>query len=75
MNLPVLSQIEESINQLPLDEQLWLIERVAQRIRANIVSQNAWDNELAQMASDIEIQNELRKIDAEFAPEGIFLSN
>ena len=33
MNSSVLSQIGESINQLSLDEQLWLIEQLAHRIR------------------------------------------
>lgn len=67
MNLPVLAEIEESINQLPLDEQLWLIERITQRLRAHITAQSAWDNQLAAMASDPEIQNELQNIADEFA--------
>ena len=62
MNLSVLSQIEESISQLTLDEQLWLVERVAQRIRTHVVAQSAWDNQLATMASDPEIQSELMSV-------------
>ncbi len=63
----VLSQIEERINQLPIDEQLWLIERVAQRIREQMLKQGVFDQQLATMAADPEIQRELHKIDEEFA--------
>lgn len=66
MNLPTLSQIEESINQLPVDQQLRLIERVAQRIRGHIACKGAIEDQLAAMASDPQIQNELRKIGEEF---------
>ena len=34
MNFPTLSQIEEHITQLSVDEQLWLIARMIQRLRA-----------------------------------------
>ena len=64
---PVLSRIEESINQLSLDEQLWLIEQLAHRIRENTLKQSVWDNQLVAMAADPEIQNELQKIGEEFA--------
>ena len=67
MNSPVLSQIEESINRLSLDEQLWLIEQLAHRIRKSTLKQSVWDNQLAAMAADPEIQNELQRIDEEFA--------
>ena len=63
----VLSQIEERIHQLPIDEQLWLIERVAQRIREHVVKQQAFEKQLVAMAADPEIQSELHKIDEEFA--------
>ena len=63
----VLSQIEERINQLPIDEQLWLIERVAQRIREHMLKLGVFDQQLAAMAADPEIQRELHKIDEEFA--------
>jgi hypothetical protein len=61
-----LSQIEESINQLSLDEQLWLIEQLAHRIRENTLKQSVWHNQLAAMAADPEIRNELQKIGVEF---------
>ena len=66
MNSSVLSQIEEGINQLSLDEQLWLIEQLAHRIRQNTLQQSVWDSQLAAMAADPEIQNELQKIEVEF---------
>jgi len=67
MNFPALSQIEEHIAQLSLDEQLWLIARVAQRLHAQLVAQSPLDAQLTAMASDPEIQNELRAIAEEFA--------
>jgi hypothetical protein len=67
MNLAALSQIEESIAQLSLAEQLWLIERVAQRLRDTLDAQSAFDQQLAAMAADQEIQQELRSIEEEFA--------
>jgi hypothetical protein len=33
MKMMVLSQLEENIYELPLEEQLWLMERLAQNIR------------------------------------------
>ena len=68
MNLAALSQIEERIAQLSLAEQLWLIERVAQRLRDTLEAQSAFDPQLAAMAADQEIQQELRRIEEEFAP-------
>ena len=67
MNLSALSQIEEHIYQLSLAEQLWLIERVAQRIREKLVAQSALDQQLAAMAADQEMQQELRSIEEDFA--------
>ena len=67
MNFPALSQIEEHIAQLSLDEQLWLIARVAHRLRAQLITQSPLDAQLAAMAADPEVQNELRAIAEEFA--------
>ena len=67
MNFPALSQIEEHIAQLSLDEQLWLIARVAQRLRTELVAPSSLDAQLAAMASDPEIQNELRAIAEDFS--------
>ena len=68
MNLSVLSQIEEHIHQLSLAEQLWLIERLAQRLREQLSAQNTCEDALAAMAADPEIQRELQCIEEEFAP-------
>lgn len=67
MPTSVLSQIEERITQLPVDEQLWLIERVAQRLRESMRKQYALDAQLVAMAADPDIQRELHKINEEFA--------
>ena len=67
MNLAALSQIEERIDQLPLAEQLWLIERVAQRLREKLDTQSTFDQQLAAMAAAQEMQQELRRIEEEFA--------
>jgi hypothetical protein len=67
MNLAALSQIEERISQLSLAEQLWLLERVAQRLREHLGAQSTFDQQLVAMAADQEIQQELRSIEDEFA--------
>ncbi len=77
MNLAILSQIEEHIYQLSLAEQLWLIERLAQRLREQLTVQSTFESQLAGMATDPEIQQELRRIEEEFAPaaaDGLELS-
>jgi hypothetical protein len=68
MNLAVLSQIEERIHQLSLAEQLWLIERLAQRLREQLIVQSPFEQQLAAMAEDPDIQRELQRIEEEFAP-------
>jgi hypothetical protein len=67
MDMMALSQIEESIYELSLDEQLWLIERLAQHIRSAITIQNNIETQLMAMANDPQIQNELQMIEKEFA--------
>ena len=68
MNAPsLLSEIEENISKLSVDDQLWLIERVTQRIRENIVEKNDRNDQLRDMAADPEIQKELQAIEREFA--------
>ena len=54
MNLAVLSQIEARIDQLSLAEQLWLLERIAQRVRAlaSLIAQQHGQQPLIQ-AEDI----------------------
>ncbi len=66
MNPSVLSEIKKKINQLSHEEQLWLIERLAHGLRESTLEKGILENQLAAMASDPEIQNELKKIDEEF---------
>ncbi len=68
MNTAKLARIEKSIQQLSLDEQLWLIEQMVRRVRATTLrgALNV-DDTLAAMAADPEIQRELRAIEQEFA--------
>ena len=68
MNLTVLSQIEARLDELSLAEQLWLLERLAQRLRAQMIVHSPLEQQLAAMAEDPEIQRELQRIEEEFAP-------
>ncbi len=63
----VLSQIEENIYELSFDEQLWLIERLAQHIRTSMVVKKNIEIQLMEMVNDPEIQNEMQMIEEEFA--------
>ena len=68
MTNPDLVRVEAAISQLSFSEQLWLMERLAQRIREQspcIVSVD--DQEIEEMARDPAIQRELQDIDAEFS--------
>jgi len=68
MNMPILSEMEDSISRLSLAEQLWLMERLVQRIKENTVNQKSrFESDLIAMANDPQIQRELRKIEEEFA--------
>jgi hypothetical protein len=67
MHSPLVSQIEVSINQLPLVEQLRLIERITQHIRETMVVRKPLEYQLETMAADPEIQNELQNIHKEFS--------
>jgi hypothetical protein len=65
---PTLVQIETDIAQLSLNEQLWLMERLAGYIRQHTLhSFVVQDSDLAATVSDPAIQHELQQIDAEFA--------
>lgn len=61
----VLADIESQIAQLSQAEQILLIEKLAQCLRTG--DQTAWEDDLAAMAADPEIQAELRQINQEFA--------
>lgn len=68
MNASVLSKIEDTFSQLSFTEQLWLIERLIQQIRDNMVGkEDPFETELAAMAAGPEIQQELQQIGAKFA--------
>jgi hypothetical protein len=68
MTTPTLERIDADIAQLSLAEQLWLMERLAQRIRTRTLQMpTVQESELAEMAHDPAIQRELQQINAEFA--------
>lgn len=66
MASPTLERIEADIEQLPLADQRRLMQRLAERIHANRTLR-VQEHELAAMANDPAIQQELQRIDAEFA--------
>ena len=67
MDASTLTEIEGRFDELPLDGQLQLIECLVHRLRSRVsTDQIAWEEDLAAMAADPEIQSELRKVAAEF---------
>ena len=68
MSNSVLTQIEDGFKQLSTSDQLWLIERLVHHLHeATLKQSNDVDQELALMATDPQIQNELRRIEQEFS--------
>ena len=68
MNTTALERIEADMSQLSLSEQLWLMERLVHRIRERALRvPPSVESQLAAMASDPDIQRELRQIETEFA--------
>jgi hypothetical protein len=68
MDYSTLEQIETELRHLALDEQLWIMERLAKSIRAQTARQPLiTDAQLADMAADPDIQRELRQIEVEFS--------
>jgi hypothetical protein len=64
----VLTQIEDGFKQLSTSEQLWLIERLVHYVHeATLKQSNDVHEGLALMATDPQIQNELRRIEQEFS--------
>ena len=63
----ILAELEENISQLPVEDQLLLIERVSHRIRATISLESDINAQLCEMAADPEIQRELREMEHEFS--------
>jgi hypothetical protein len=62
-----LEGIESAIDKLSLTDQVWLIERLAQKIRRQTLRQQPDDEQFAAMAADPDIQKELRAIEADLA--------
>lgn len=67
MNQTVLSEIEQNILSLPVDEQLRLISRVAEKLRGKIENDSDFEKQLSEMASDGDIQRELKNIEEDFS--------
>jgi hypothetical protein len=68
MRRAVLRDLEERIEKLTQEEQLWLIERLARKLRRSQPKRLAVRaSDLAAMAADPQIQAELRKIEEEFS--------
>jgi hypothetical protein len=67
-----LVEIERSISSLSIEEQLWLLERIAYRVREKNYIANKLANakyleaEIAEMANDPDIQVEIAAINQEF---------
>lgn len=63
----LLSDIETKLDKLSHEEQVWLIERLYERVRQGESAEKpGFEADLARMAADPEIQNELRNINGEF---------
>ena len=66
MSNSILTQLEDGFKQLSTSEQLWLIERLVHHVHESTLKQNNdVDDELALMATDPQIQTELRRIEQE----------
>ncbi len=62
----VLAEIEETIQRLPPDDQLWLISRLAQNLQHKLGGPDTRQAQLVAMAADEDIQRELRAIEEDF---------
>jgi len=68
MSTPDAQQLDEHIHSLSRGEQLWLIERLARRLRESSEEEMAtFDRQVAEMAADPAIRAELQAISADFA--------
>lgn len=68
MSNSALTQIEDGFKQLSASEQHWLIERLIRHLNENSKkSPSDLDQQLALMASDPQIQNEIGRIEREFS--------
>jgi hypothetical protein len=67
-----LAQIEQSIDFLTYDELLYLLEKLVRSLKKKsssrvLSSQQAFEQQIAMMANDPDIQNELAEINRDFA--------
>lgn len=68
MSNSTLAQLEDGFKQLSTSEQLWLIERLVHHVNDAALKQPSdVDAQLALMATDPQIQTELRRIEREFS--------
>jgi hypothetical protein len=68
MNSSVLDRLNADIQRLTLEEQVWLLEQLAQRIREKTMrQQQILEGQLTAMANDPDIQREIELIQSEFA--------
>jgi hypothetical protein len=61
-----LARLEADIDTLTFSEQIWLLERLAQRLRQQTIDPELADRQLEAMAADPAIQHAIREIDDEF---------
>ncbi|MBI4025320.1 MAG: hypothetical protein HY360_10100 [Verrucomicrobia bacterium] len=67
MSTPAFSEIERAFARLSTEAQLSLLERLVHRARVAVSGcQDTWEADIAAMAADPEIQQELSRIKAEF---------
>ncbi|MBI2927449.1 MAG: hypothetical protein HYY24_17270 [Verrucomicrobia bacterium] len=69
MATAALSEIESEFARLSPEAQLTLLERLVHRARVAVSgTRDTWEADLSAMAADPEVQRELHRINAEFAP-------
>jgi hypothetical protein len=66
MSEGLLSQIEDSIVRLTVEEQRLLVSRLSNRLRREAAGRQAFESDLAEMAKDEDIKLELKRIEADF---------
>jgi len=67
VNSSVLAQIEESFTRLSRTDQLWLLERLVHYLHETTIREQEFgSDQLAAMAADPEVQQELKRIEEEF---------
>lgn len=71
MSQMVLSQIEQNILQLPINEQLLLISRVAESLSRKFNKSPDFESSLVEMANEADIQRESKAIEEDFRFENL----